>query len=103
MNFLKDEAISNLVTGGIGYSIEEGKITNWYSEEGHPMPSSAEIQAEITRLQAIHDSTQYQRDREPEYPPMSDYLDGIVKDDTAQVDKYISDCLAVKAKYPKPE
>lgn len=40
--------------------------------------------------------------RASEYPPMSDYLDGIVKGDQAQVDKYIADCLAVKAKYPKP-
>lgn len=40
--------------------------------------------------------------RAAEYPPMSDYLDGIVKGDQAQVDKYIADCLAVKAKYPKP-
>ena len=36
-----------------------------------------------------------------EYPPMADYLDGIVKGDDAQVQKYIDDCLAVKAKYPK--
>lgn len=41
--------------------------------------------------------------RASEYPPMSDYLDGIVKGDQAQVDKYIADCLAVKAKYPKPQ
>lgn len=40
--------------------------------------------------------------RASEYPPMSDYLDGIVKGDQAQIDKYIADCLAVKAKYPKP-
>ena len=40
--------------------------------------------------------------REAEYPPAEDYLDGIVKGDTAQVDKYVADCLAVKAKYPKP-
>ncbi len=39
--------------------------------------------------------------REAEYPPATDYLDGIVKGDTAQVDKYIADCLAVKDKYPK--
>lgn len=32
----------------------------------------------------------------------ADYLDGIVKGDQTQVDKYIADCLAVKAKYPKP-
>jgi len=60
------------------------------------------IIAKQAELQADYISTQYQRDRQPEYPPMTDYLDGIVKDDTAQVDKYISDCLAVKAKYPKP-
>lgn len=41
--------------------------------------------------------------RRKEYPPMSDYLDGVVKGDQAQIDKYIADCLAVKAKYPKPE
>jgi hypothetical protein len=42
--------------------------------------------------------------RAAEYPPAADYLDGIVKGDAgkAQVDKYIADCLAVKAKYPKP-
>lgn len=40
--------------------------------------------------------------RAAEYPPMSEYLDGVVKGDQAQIDKYIADCLAVKAKYPKP-
>ena len=39
--------------------------------------------------------------RQQSYPPMADYLDGIVKEDTAQVDKYIADCLTVKDKYPK--
>ena len=38
-----------------------------------------------------------------EYPPYTDYLDGIVKGDDAQVQKYINDCLAVRAKYPKEE
>ncbi len=45
--------------------------------------------------------TQYQRDRKAEYPPMENYLDGIVKGDQAQIDKYISDCLAIKGKFPK--
>jgi len=39
--------------------------------------------------------------RRAEYPPVADYLDGIVKGDQLQIDKYIADCLAVKAKYPK--
>ncbi len=41
--------------------------------------------------------------RASEYPPITDYLDGIVKGDTEQVEAYIDACLAVKAKYPKPE
>ena len=45
----------------------------------------------------------YQHLRADEYPPMADYLDGIVKGDAVQVQKYIDDCLAVKLKYPKPE
>lgn len=43
----------------------------------------------------------YAQKRAAEYPPMTDYLDGIVKGDTAQVNAYIAACLAVKAKYPK--
>ena len=36
------------------------------------------------------------------YPPMTDYLDGVVKGDQAQIDAYIAACLAVKAENPKP-
>lgn len=43
----------------------------------------------------------YAQKRANEYPPMTDYLDGVVKGDQAQIDKYIADCQAVKAKYPK--
>lgn len=46
---------------------------------------------------------QVQRQRAAEYPPITDYIDGIVKGDQAQVQAYIDACLAVKAKYPKPE
>jgi len=45
--------------------------------------------------------TAYIEKRQAEYPPMFDYLDGIVKGDQAQVQAYIDACLAVKAKYPK--
>jgi hypothetical protein len=49
------------------------------------------------------DNTVYQRSRQPEYPPITDYLDAVVKGDLAQQQAYIDACLAVKAKYPKPE
>ena len=66
-------------------------------------PSDSEIIEEMTRLSSIHDSLEYARNREDEYPPFQDYLDGVVKSDQEQIDKYISDCLAVKDKYPKSE
>ena len=47
------------------------------------------------------DAIAWKSQREAAYPPHADYLDGIVKGDQAQVDKYIADCLAVKALYPK--
>jgi len=65
-----------------------------------PIPIE-EIKIKVLEVQAEYDAQQYQRDRAKEYPDFKDYLDGIVKGDTAQVQKYINDCLAVKAKYPK--
>jgi hypothetical protein len=43
----------------------------------------------------------YVQKRAAEYPPMTDYLDGVVKGDQVQIAKYVADCQAVKAKYPK--
>jgi hypothetical protein len=45
----------------------------------------------------------YAERRRKEYPPIADYLDGVVKGDQAQINAYIAACQAVKAKYPKPE
>lgn len=44
-----------------------------------------------------------QNARRNEYPPITDYLDGVVKGDQGQIDAYIAACQAVKLKYPKPE
>ncbi len=65
-----------------------------------PIPAN-EILAKQQELIAEYNAKQYQRDRVKEYPDFKEYLDGIVKGDNAQVQKYINDCLAVKAKYPK--
>lgn len=48
-----------------------------------------------------NDPVSYVYLRAAAYPPITDYLDGVVKGDQAQIDKYIADCLAVKAAYPK--
>jgi hypothetical protein len=65
-----------------------------------PIPAN-QILAKQQELIAEYESNQYQRDRAKEYPDFKEYLDGIVKGDQQQIDKYIADCLAVKTKYPK--
>jgi hypothetical protein len=65
-----------------------------------PIPAN-EILAKQKQLIAEYKSLEYQRQRAKEYPDFKNYLDGIVKGDQQQIDKYIADCLAIKAKYPK--
>jgi hypothetical protein len=52
-------------------------------------------------VQAYMDAHAYIAKRQAEYPPFTDYLDGIAKGDQAQINKYIADCQAVKSRYPK--
>ena len=60
-----------------------------------------EVAYDKDAVQAYVDAHAYIAKRAAEYPPITDYLDAIVKNDQAQIDKYIADCLAVKAKFPK--
>ena len=60
-----------------------------------------EVAYDKAAVQAYVNSHAYIAKRAAEYPPITDYIDGVVKGDQAQIDKYITDCLAVKAKYPK--
>ena len=60
-----------------------------------------EVAYDKAAVQAYVDAHAYIAKRASEYPPITDYIDGVVKGDQAQIDKYIADCQAVKAKYPK--
>ena len=60
-----------------------------------------EVTYDNNAVEALVASEAYKAKRATEYPPITDYLDGIVKGDNAQVQAYIDACLAVKAKYPK--
>lgn len=67
---------------------ENGKVILW-DDYGRPY------------LEDPVDNRTYAEKRRMEYPPIEDYLDGVVKNDQAQIDAYIAACLAVKEKYPK--
>jgi hypothetical protein len=59
------------------------------------------VEIDLAAVNAWQDPDAYKYARAAEYPAITDYIDGVVKGDQAQIDKYIADCLAVKAKYPK--
>jgi hypothetical protein len=63
--------------------------------------SGNEVTLNLDSIQSWVDPDAYKFARAAEYPSITDYIDGVVKGDQAQIDKYIADCLAVKAKYPK--
>ena len=64
------------------------------------------VDAAAAEIQAERDATQYQRNRQPEYPSLATFADAYYwaqKGDNTKMDEYVASCDAVKAKYPKPE
>jgi hypothetical protein len=64
-------------------------------------PTLAQLNAFEAQANEVERLNLVKANRAKEYPDFKEYLDGIVKGDDAQIQKYINDCLAVKAKYPK--
>jgi hypothetical protein len=60
-----------------------------------------EVAYDKAAVQAYVDAHAYIAKRAAEYPPITDYIDGVVKGDQTQIDAYIAACQAVKTKYPK--
>jgi hypothetical protein len=52
------------------------------------------------RQEALHHAVQLSR--KAAYPPIEDYIDGVVKGDDAQVAAYKAKCLEVKKHHPLP-
>lgn len=78
-----------------------GEDLRWNSEAA--IPSDDQLIAAMDAARAERERNAYKDRRAAEYPDFRDCLDGIVKGDQAQVQVYVDACLAVKAKYPKPE
>ena len=89
--FLKDDS------DGSGIYME------WVSDQ--PQPSEAEIETAHAEWQAGQDATQYQRDRQAEYPSINELVvalwEGVVEERMASVTALEGLRQAVKAKYPK--
>lgn len=75
-----------------------GDELEWLDTE-QTQPTEAEIQAEITRLQADFEAKQYQRDRAAAYPSIADQLDLLYH---GGYDGWKAAIDAVKQEFPKP-
>ena len=78
-------------------------IAKWNSAS--PQPTVAEIESADAEWQAGQDATQYQRDRQAEYPSIDELVvamwEGVVEERMASVTRLEGVRQAVKEKYPK--
>jgi hypothetical protein len=93
VNFSKDVLLQDNLDGN-GVFIAEWNLDI-------PKPTLAQLNAFESQANEVERLNLVKSNRANEYPDFKEYLDGIVKGDDAQIQKYINDCLAVKAKYPK--
>lgn len=98
MMYTKFDAILSLMPEAKITMVDE--VITWHDKSQTPLDDGV-INAELERLESEYQRLEYQRKRAAEYPPIEDYIDGVVKGDQTQVQAYIDACLAVKAKYPK--
>ena len=72
---------------------------SWHPDNTDDLPTKAELDAEVTRLQTEYDNNAYQRNRAAEYPSIADQLDDIYHNG---IDAWKETIKATKDKYPKP-
>jgi len=83
------------------YWLDAGDDASIWLPQCTPITDDEADALRIQQQEAAFAALTYAQKRQSEYPPFTDYLDGVVKSDQVQIDKYIADCWAVKAKYPK--
>ncbi len=90
------QALLNLAPGA-EWVCDGTKITRWMSPEV-TQPTQEEIDTEVARLQAEHDSKEYARLRQAEYPSIEECIHAILDDDLEALQAKRAE---VKARFPK--
>jgi|TARA_R110002049_G_C8999999_1_gene549760 hypothetical protein len=90
----KSDAIISLDTN-CKFSVKNNDVVT-FADDTYDNPTDAEINAEVTRLQAIED---YQAPRRAEYPSIANQLDDIYHNG---IDAWKATIKTTKDKYPKP-
>ena len=73
----------------------------WHSTD-ITQPTDAEIDAEVTRLQAVYDSQEYARNRKAKYDALNQFE--LISDDAINGTTTHKDAIvAIKSEFPKPQ
>lgn len=94
-------AITNLTDTNQKFSVQDNNYSSlvWDETNNLNKPTEAEIEAELTRLVGIWNSTEDPKQkRKEEYPSIPDQLDKIFH---SGIDAWKADIQAIKDKYPK--
>ena len=81
------------------FSLSKSEVIDWMDNKNPP--TSEEMNAKITELEAEYDAQEYARKRQAEYPSIEELVVALYDtDDKADIE---AKRATVKAKYPKPE
>ena len=100
--------INRLGLNGNRYRLDQSNPPHYFIEwsGSDPQPTEAELQSAWDSYVAEQAATQYQRDRQAEYPSIDELVvalwEGVVEERMASVTALEADRQAVKTKYPKP-
>ena len=100
---MNHQAIYNLYPNVVSIDDTAGAM----DADGNPVAITQSIvDDEVARLQAEQDATQYQRDRQAEYPSIDELVvslwEGVVEERMASITALEGLRQAVKTKFPKP-
>jgi hypothetical protein len=98
---MNHQAVRNLYPNVV--TIDDG--TGCFDRHGNKIEIDIEqVEMESIRLEELHQSLSYQRQRAPEYPPLQDLADALywqAQGNNEPMNRYLAACAAVKVKYPK--
>ena len=99
---MNHQAIYNLYPNVVSIDDTAGAM----DKDGNPVPIvQSDYETEVARLQAEQDATQYQRDRQVEYPSIDELIvalwEGVVEERMASVTALEGLRQSIKTKYPK--
>ena len=99
MGFYNDEVHSQIPSGCI--EISESKYKELLDGQSDGLVISLDSKNQPILAESTPVVKNYAELRKAEYPPIEDYIDGIVKNDSQQIQNYIEACILIKQKYPK--